>query len=282
MKNSNLTFQFWEIVLEFEIIALIFIRAHHSNNFNLFVESLEALVPWFFALDHTNYARWIPIHIRDMKLLPKAVKEDFRKFWVLSKTCNKFSCMLIDKAHEQNNKLVKGTGGAVGLTENPVAFKRWMVAGPEQARLLTEFETQFQEVEDSKGLHHEQGLSSQELFKKHATNLFEAMSSMRNPFEDDCPELLAMDSRNYATEAVVATVRGIKTLGLTQYQAYVANVIVAKTTSLHAPIKRNSLQLFKRQSPKFPTKSEQQVSSLKMIATFLVTCILLANIVMVT
>ncbi len=58
------------------------------------------------------------------------------------------------------------------------------------------------------------------------------MSSMGNPFEDDCPELLAMDSRNCATEAVIATVRGIKTLGLTQYQAYVADVIVAKTTSL--------------------------------------------------
>ncbi len=107
MKNSSPTFQFWEIVLEFEIIALIFIRVHCSNDFNLFVESLEALVPWFFALDHPNYARWIPIHIRDMKSLPEAVKEDFRKFWVLSKTCNKFSCMPIDQAHEQNNELVK-------------------------------------------------------------------------------------------------------------------------------------------------------------------------------
>jgi len=46
-------------------------------------------------------------------------------------------------SREQNNKLVKGSGGAVGLTENPKAFKRWMVAGPEQARLLIEFEDQF-------------------------------------------------------------------------------------------------------------------------------------------
>ncbi|KAG0727160.1 hypothetical protein GWK47_004058 [Chionoecetes opilio] len=30
--------------------------------------------------------------------------------------------------------------GAVGLTENPTAFKKWMIAGPEQARILTEFE----------------------------------------------------------------------------------------------------------------------------------------------
>lgn len=72
--------QFWDLVLEFELLVLIFIRVHRSNDFNLFVESLEALTPWFFALDHTNYSRWIPIHIRDMKSLADAVKEDFKEF----------------------------------------------------------------------------------------------------------------------------------------------------------------------------------------------------------
>ena len=35
---------------------------------------------------------------------------------------------------------MKAEGGAVGLTENPAAFLRWMVAGPESARVTTEFE----------------------------------------------------------------------------------------------------------------------------------------------
>lgn len=175
----------------------------------------------------------------------------FRKFWVLQKTLHKFSSMPIDQAHEQNNELVKGAGGAVGLTENPVAFKRWMVAGPEQARLLTEFESQFQEVVDPKCFkHHKQCLSSQELFKKHANSLYETMRGVGNPFEEDCPELLAMDSRNCATDAVVATVRSIKTLGLTQYQNYVADVIVA---SIHKPIKKNCSS----------EGTKQQVASLK-------------------
>ena len=66
-----------------------------------------------------------------MKSLPGDVKDDFQRCWVLRKTHNKFSCIPIDQAHEQNNDLVKGSGGAVGLTENPKAFRRWMVAGPE-------------------------------------------------------------------------------------------------------------------------------------------------------
>ena len=56
--------------------------------------------------------------------------------WVIQKTKNRFSAMSIDQAHEQNNALVKGSGGAIGLMQNPVAFRKWLLAGPEQAREL--------------------------------------------------------------------------------------------------------------------------------------------------
>ena len=51
-----------------------------------------------------------------------------------------FSAIAIDHTHEQNNKIVKGDGGAVGLLQNPRALLRWMVAGPELARVIEEFE----------------------------------------------------------------------------------------------------------------------------------------------
>ena len=48
--------------------------------------------------------------------------------------------MPIDQAYEQNNACVKDGGGVVGLTENPSALQRWMIAGPEVARVIGEFE----------------------------------------------------------------------------------------------------------------------------------------------
>lgn len=42
----------------------------------------------------------------------------------VQKTQNNFSCMLIDQENKQNSDLVKGYGGAIGLTEYPVAFKK--------------------------------------------------------------------------------------------------------------------------------------------------------------
>lgn len=60
-----------------------------------------------------------------MKSLPISIKEEFdqRQHWVVPKTSNKFSAIPVYQAHEQENKTVKTSGGAVGLTENPVAFR---------------------------------------------------------------------------------------------------------------------------------------------------------------
>lgn len=178
-------------------------------------------------------------------------QDKLKNFWVVSKTQRKYSSIPIDQAHEQNNELVKGSGGAVGLTENPSAFRRWMVAGPEQARILTEFESQFLESEEhSNQLQHKQNYSAQLLFHKQVNSLLEVISGMGNPFMDDCPELLVLDTRNCANDAVVSTVQTIEELGSTQYEQYMTDVIKNRTTSIQDPIRKNSLPLFKRPLPR--------------------------------
>lgn len=77
-----------------EILGLIFVRSmHREQDFPLYVESLKGLAPWFFALDHQNYARWIPIHIRDMESLHISIHHEFEDcgYWVIQKTTNRFS-----------------------------------------------------------------------------------------------------------------------------------------------------------------------------------------------
>ena len=46
--------------------------------------TLMAITPWMFALDRTNYARWLPVHIRDMAQLPNKhphVYKEFYEWW---------------------------------------------------------------------------------------------------------------------------------------------------------------------------------------------------------
>ena len=76
--------------------------------------------------------------------LPKKHPDIYRQFYngqfTVQTTERVFSAIPIDQAHEQNNACVKGDGEAVGLTDDPSALRRWMVAGPEIARMIDEFE----------------------------------------------------------------------------------------------------------------------------------------------
>jgi len=67
MTLHSPTFQYWDTTPSIELSALIFIRSHHEKKLSVYVESLKALVPWFFSLHHHDNARWIPIHIQDME-----------------------------------------------------------------------------------------------------------------------------------------------------------------------------------------------------------------------
>ena len=109
-------------------------------------------------MDHTTYARWLAVHYRDMHVLSSKHPDVYKHFsdgaFVVHKTNRAFSSIALDHAHEQVNALVKGQGGAVDLTENPAALRRWMVAGPELSRMVEEFEGSFTVSEERD--HHEQ------------------------------------------------------------------------------------------------------------------------------
>ena len=122
-----------------------------------------------------------------------------------------------------------------------------MVAGPETARVLQEFESQLKGETnvDEKNKHHE----------------VSTISEMGNPFKDDCPELLALDTRNCADASVVDTVHRVQELGLCQYKKFVKDVIDERTVSIHDTISKNTLPLFKRQQLKEISKASLKLTA---------------------
>jgi len=141
-----------------------------------------------FALDITNYSRYLPIHIKDMAELETKHPEIYREFmngnFVAQKTNNKFSSMALDQAHEQLNEELKSEGRIIGLTSHPSALQRWTVAGPEIVRIIQEFEDDVQEKKLSigDGKHHEQQTSIQRRFMSDVNSLLSTLKEMGNPF----------------------------------------------------------------------------------------------------
>ena len=105
-------------------------------------------------------------------------------------------------------------------------------------------------------------------------SLVEAIAEMGNPFLDQSDELLTLDLANVMDQSVVETVRTIEALGKEQFQSYYKSVLVDCTTSIHEPIKRNNLPLFKRPKLNQKPKQSRVIENLKMMCLFFHDCTL--------
>ena len=222
-----------------------------------------------FALDHIHYSRWLPVHIRDMMTLsekhPNIAAEFHAGRFVIHKTSNKFSAMAIDQCHEQNNATVKESGGAIGLTTDPLALRRWMVAGPEVARIVAEFEEHANIAqEDGKHLHHEQYSSAQNTFQKDVNSLIVVFEELGNPFLEKGQDLLVLDTRDVMDNSVGKTVQEIEAIGEDQYKRFIEERLEKCDKPITEPIIKNKLPLFSKPMVKRPpTRQQNHITALK-------------------
>ena len=177
-------------------------------------------MPWLSALDHPNYARYLPVHIRDMLGLESKHPEIANEFkagkFTVQKTVRFFSAIAIDHAHEQNNAYVKGDGGAVGLT-----------------RIIGEFEDQLVIEETSRSQHHEQQKAAQTTFREQVAALVSCIEELGNPFLEESHDLLSLVTKDIADPAVLKTVEGIKRIGQDQYDTFVQERLRQRSRSFY-------------------------------------------------
>ena len=63
-------FYYWSVLLEIELLMNMYIKSPCEGNLKLYIDTLNQLIPWCFALDHVYYyAHWLPVHIKVMVVL---------------------------------------------------------------------------------------------------------------------------------------------------------------------------------------------------------------------
>ena len=148
---------FWFKSMEVDLLILQFVKSCRTADFTLYIETLHSLMPWVFALDHTNYARNLPVHLRDMVTLeerhPALFVEFKRGHFMGQKSKRAFSNIPKDQMHEQLIDWLKNYAGVVENFDDPSTIRREQVVRPEMAQLVSEFEGT--QKADEK-LHHEQ------------------------------------------------------------------------------------------------------------------------------
>lgn len=104
-------------IKQFDTI-LRFIRATRVGDVELHLESLRDLLIYFFAHNHLNYARLLPLYLQimqEIKISNPVLWQHFLKgYFVVTKSEVKFTSIGGDHGCEQEIKKLKGKGGITG------------------------------------------------------------------------------------------------------------------------------------------------------------------------
>ena len=218
---------------------------------------------WMFALDHTHYARWMSIFLKDLQLIPSkypSIFEEFKRGYFTVKNGNrKFSNIGVDQGHEQNNKLIKIEGGAIGIFDNPKTLLRWAVAGPIVAQICRDAEEE--EVKEKK--HHEDNGSFEAKFRKDIQSLYDAFNEFGNPFGEEQKQLVQISSRFVLDKSSSDSVFKAKQTAKDQFESLTKERLCGEVSSLYNIIHKNNLQLFRSRNLLVTSRSKNKIVSLK-------------------
>ena len=174
---------------------------------------MEEAVPICFALDHTNYARWMTVFINDLKSLKhqdEGLFNEISKNLSVRTSSAKFSRMAHDQKHEHNNKWIKSQAGYINLVnkEEKTFLRKLETCTGEVHHYLESFENRSGISKQTKDTHKEDSVvfnttfvfSCYKVYRQmkinpFATQLFQMISSSKifpQQIEDDCGRLLKL------------------------------------------------------------------------------------------
>ncbi|KAG1681086.1 Atrial natriuretic peptide receptor 2 [Nymphon striatum] len=89
------------------------------------------------------------------------------------------------------------------------------------------------------------------------------MEELGNPFEEDSPDLVALDIKEIVGSPAIEAVRQVREIGLKQFQAFSRDCLVERTKPVADTIHRNKLKVFEAQPIRNVSKEKHKLTRLK-------------------
>ena len=177
-------------------------------------------------------------------------------FLSFAKTKRPSSRMALDQVHEQNNKIIKGQGGASNFLnlENESAPIRWETCDPEIARVVSEFEEYLNDESSpshcsSTLKHHEDNEQFRMNFSKDVNTLYNAMPC--NPFEMD--SLCTLNNSDPFPQTVVDKLKQVLPSGEEQVKLFIKDRLLMQKIPINGKISKNNFPLLTNEPSKSST-----------------------------
>ncbi len=213
------------------------------------------VMPWFSAAGRTNYGKYMPVYVAEMKALEHEQPEAYTfmqqgGFVVRRSEHRSFNCVATDQALEQTiNREGKNQGGVVGFTLRKGALTRWLMTRHVTTAYVDAMKELCDTDDQSPKAHKEHGASRMDRDERHIHKIMEAVEKRQNPFDlDSIPEeLINIASGQVASEKFAKDLSSFLQDGAKQNAIFIEQRLAKskRTKSFWEPEKRNQCATFK-------------------------------------
>ena len=243
------TFKFWSTYID--MVALLqFVRATRECDWNMHLNAVRAMLPWFYAHDAQNYARYLPAYWTEMLALPETHAEIYENVvvtgsWAVQQQDKyAFSATAADQTIEQTiNRDCKTSGGLNGITLNRSAVARWVLSQSQRAAIAQQCETLAGVNVDARK-RKDLDISARKRDEQAISSIINCVRQMVNPFSLGSSNLHCISSGILAGEQVRDDLLNAWSRGEEMFRTFFENRISDKKVSLFDPMKKAKLCTF--------------------------------------
>ena len=248
-RLENPTFDYWSSYIDMVQCLLLFLRATREGDWKLHLASLRQILPWFFAYDRVNYARYLPAFISEMDNLSithPAISDSFLAgdFVVQRQDRYGFAQIACDIAIEQTcNRDSKTKGGMKGLTLKKGAVNRWLLSHHQRVAIMKECKLMAGKDQEGRA-RKDLDKARIERDEQDLQNLVATIQAMVNPFENKGEDLISISSGCVASKYTRDHLITAYSIGQNGAKSFVEDRMTSETDKIFNPIKTNKLKTF--------------------------------------
>lgn len=268
-NNGELS-AFWMSYIDMvEEVLLGLLRASREGNWELHLHAIRTMIPWCFAYDKINYARYLSPYFAQMTNLPEknpSVYEAFKtgQFSVQLSSANTFGRIPVDQTTEVTvNKDTQTPGGTSRFSLNAGAIKRYYITAEHRSAFLG----QLREMVQGNKSEHSHAEIQQSRIKKDEEAVSSVVSLIHewvNPFEGK-QDLISISTAKAAPKDIASNLTKAYEIGKQCYETFKDERLDKDppTKKFHDPMKTNRLKTFSDMCKKREVKSSGRSVILK-------------------
>ena len=256
---------FWSSYLRMVNVLLCFIRSTREGIWDLHLACIREMLPWMFAYDRTNYARYLSYYWMDMKSLqmshPEADTHLQNGEFAVQRTAYKgFSRVAVDHTIEQTvNRDTKTKGGIIGFSLKKGTVQRWILTAHEHAEIVGNMRSMVSSQELVL-LHKEDTKKRKSRDEADVRKTQSILKSWGNPFSSS-DDLCCLSSGITATETVASDIKNAEINGEKAAVEFMKKRILSNEVDFFAALSRQDLKTFSsmKKSTKIKVSGKEEI-----------------------